>query len=72
MKIKVTSTAPKVNKFDDGDDIPEGIYTDRDGDFVVWDEGNYALFSPDGCVMYGDIEWPISPAPKGTKIEISN
>ena len=72
MKIKVTSTLPKTHKHYEDDEVPEGIYVDRDGDFIITTGcGDFACFSPDGEFLGDRVEWPITPAPKGTKIEIT-
>lgn len=72
MKIKVTLTATRTKKFYEGDDIPNGIYLDAEDDIVVYDGGDTACFSDDGAVLTGMPVYPITPAPKGTKIEITN
>lgn len=72
MKIKVTTKAGTVKPYGEYDDIPDGIYIDRDGDLVIYSEGSTACFSTDGEYLGNCPEWPILPAPAGTKIEISN
>lgn len=71
LKIKVTLKTPKTKKFYEGDDVPDGIYLDAEGDITVYNGGDIAIFSDDGQVLGGNPMYPLTPAPAGTKIEIT-